>query len=67
MLDSSSADHMIIDKTWFNKHQPLETTVYNKYGGKTKVEGLGHVEARDNKGVLHKLKKFCMYQRTKQI
>ena len=48
---------MMIDKTWFKNYQKLETTVNNPDGGKTKVEGIGDVdvEARDTKGVLHKL------------
>ena len=57
VVDSGSTDHMMIDKTWFKNYQKLETTVNNPDGGKTKVEGIGDVdvEARDTKGVLHKL------------
>ena len=57
VVDSGSTDHMMIDKTWFKKYQKLETTFNNPDGGKTKVEGIGDVdvEARDTKGVLHKL------------
>ena len=57
VVDSGSTDHMMIDKTWFKNYQKLETTVNNPDGGKTKVEGIGDVdvEARDSKGVLHKL------------
>ena len=57
VVDSGSTDHMMIDKTWFKNYQKLETTVDNPDGRKTKVEGIGDVdvEARDSKGVLHKL------------
>ena len=53
---------MMIDKTWFKNYQKLATKVNNSDGGKEKVEGIGDVdvEARDT------LKKFCMYQSTKQ-
>ena len=56
-VNSGSTDHMMIDKIWFEKYQKLETTVKNPDGGKTKVERVGDVdvEARDVKGVLHKL------------
>ena len=48
---------MMIDKTWFKNYQNPETTVNNPDGGEKKVEGIGDVdvEARDTKGVLHKL------------
>ena len=41
----------------FKNYQKLATTVNNSDGGKAKVEGIGDVdvEARDTKGVLHKL------------
>ena len=57
LVDSGSTDHMMIDKTWFKNYQKVETTVNNPDGGKTKVEGIGDVdvEARNTKGVLHKL------------
>ena len=61
VVDSSSGVHMMLDKTWFKNNQKLETTVNNPGGGKTKVEGIGDVdvEARDTKGVLHKLLLLC--------
>ena len=48
---------MMMDKNWFKNYQKLETTVYNPDVGKTEIDGKGDVdvEARDNKGVLHKL------------
>ena len=48
---------MMIDKIWYKNYHKLETTVNNPDGGKTKFGGLGDVdvEARDTKGVLHKL------------
>ena len=57
VVDSGSTDHIMIDRTWFKNYQKLETTVNNPDGGKTKVEGIGDVEieARDSRGVLHKL------------
>ena len=56
-MNSGSTDHMMIDKNWFQIYQKLETTVSNPDGGKTKVEGIGDVdvEARNTKGVLHRL------------
>ena len=48
---------MMIDIAWFRNYQKLETTVNNPDGGKTKIGGIGDVdvEARDIKGVVHKL------------
>ena len=70
VVDSGSTNYMMIDKTWFKNYQKVETTFNNPDGGKTKVEGIGDIDvkARDTKGVLHKLtlKRFCMYQSTKQ-
>ena len=47
---------MMMDKFWFKKNEKLETTVNNPDGGK-EFEGLGDpdVEARNTKGMLHKL------------
>ena len=58
VLDSSSTDHIMTDKTWFkNNYQNPETTVNNQGVGKTKVEGKRDldVEARDTEAVVHKL------------
>ena len=57
VVDSGRTDHMMTDKTWFKNYQKLETRVNNPDGGITKAEGIGDVDvqARDTKGVLHKL------------
>ena len=52
VVDWRSTDHIVVNKNWFKGKRENDTTVTNPGGGKTKILGIGEVEAftKDVKG-----------------